>query len=110
MPRPEDYKIYLDLWQHNSNLARYYGVDLWSDEHFEHIERAVAMLARLGQKSVTVLLGDCPWQGWGCHLMQSTPAELYEYSLARIEKDENGRYVYDFPVWNAISNFAESTG
>ncbi len=96
MPRPEDYKIYLDLWQHNSNLARYYGVDLWSDEHFEHIERAVATLARLGQKSVTVLLGDCPWQGWGCHLMQSTPAELYEYSLARIEKDENGRYVYDF--------------
>lgn len=110
MPSPRDYRIYLDLWQHNSNLARYYGVDLWSDEHFAHIECAVATLAELGQKSVTVLLGDCPWQGWGCHLLQSTPATLYEYSLVRTEKTENGEYVYDFSALGRYVELCEKYG
>lgn len=110
MPSPADYGMYLDLWQHNSNLARYYGVELWSDEHFFHIEKAIATLAELGQKSVTVLLGDCPWRGWGCYLMQNTPAELYEYSSVRIEKDENGAYVYDFTALERYIRLCERYG
>ena len=110
LPSPSEYKIYLDLWQHNSNLARYYGVDLWSDEHFVHIEKAIATLAELGQKSVTVLLGDCPWRGWGCYLMQSTPAELYEYSAAAIERDENGVYTYDFSALERYIRLCERYG
>lgn len=96
MPSPADYRIYLDLWQHNSNLARYYGVELWSDEHFEIIEKAVRTLAKLGQKSAMILLGDCPWRGWGCYLMPSTPAELYEYSMARVVRKADGSFIYDF--------------
>lgn len=109
-PDPKEYKIYLDLWQHNSNLARYYGVDLWSDEHFSHIENVVASLAELGQKSVTVLLGDCPWRGWGCYLLQSTPAELYEYSLVRVKKNENGKFDYDFSALERYIRLCEKYG
>ena len=57
LPTPENYRIYLDLWQHNSNLARYYGVELWSDGHFEILEKAIRTLAELGQKSALILLG-----------------------------------------------------
>ena len=96
LPTPENYRIYLDLWQHNSNLARYYGVELWSDEHFEILEKAIQTLAELGQKSAMILLGDCPWRGWGCYLMPSTPAELYEYSMARVVKKADGSFLYDF--------------
>ncbi|MFR1982547.1 MAG: glycoside hydrolase domain-containing protein [Christensenellaceae bacterium] len=110
LPSPRDYTIYLDLWQHNSNLARYYGTELWSDEHFAVMEKAVKTLAELGQKSVTVLLGDCPWRGWGCYLMQSTPAELYEYSMARVVKKTNGNFSYDFSAVERYVNLCEKYG
>ncbi len=98
MPSPKDFRCHLDLWQHNSNIARTYGVELWSDEHFAQIETVLSSLAELGQKSATVLAGDCPWRGWGCYLLKEYPATLFEYSMVRIRRDAEGKYFYDFSV------------
>lgn len=96
LPDSKDYRIYVDLWQHNSNLARYYGVPLWSDAHFSIMRGVVKTLAELGQKSVMVLAGDCPWRGWGCYLMRGTPTNLFEYSIISITRDQFGAFHYDF--------------
>lgn len=96
MPSPQEYRCHLDLWQHNSNIARAYGVEPWSEEHFVRLEKVIATLADLGQKSITVLAADCPWRGWGCYLLKDHPATLFEYSPVQIKKSAEGVYTYDF--------------
>ncbi len=96
MPSPQEYKCHLDLWQHDSNVARTYQLEPWSDMHFAQLEKVVAALADLGQKSVTVLAADCPWRGWGCYLLKDHPATLFEYSPVTITKTVAGAYLYDF--------------
>lgn len=95
LPNAQDYRCHLDLWQHSSNVARTFGTELWSDAHFAQLEKVLATLADLGQKSVTVVAGDCPWRGWGCYLLKDHPATLFEYSMVQIQKDEHG-FTYHF--------------
>lgn len=98
LPSPQQWRCHLDLWQHNSNIARTFGVEPWSDEHFVEMEKVIATLSDLGQKSVTVVAGDCPWRGWGCYLLKDHPATLFEYSMIAVTKEKDGRFSYDFSV------------
>ena len=98
MPDPSDYRFYLDLWQHNSNIARQYEVELWSTEHFAIIEKCIATLAELGQKSVMVVASEIPWKGWGCFKNLQTPANLYEYAMISITRNKDGKFIYDYSV------------
>ncbi len=66
LPEAKNWSFYLDLWQHNGNIARKHDVPLWSDAHFAVIEKYVKTLADLGQKSITVCASDIPWVGQGC--------------------------------------------
>ena len=49
LPAPLDWKFYLDLWQHSSNIARKHDVALWSEEHFSVLKQYAASLAALGE-------------------------------------------------------------
>ncbi len=96
LPSPQQWRCHLDLWQHNSNIARTFGVEPWSDEHFVEMEKVIATLSDLGQRSVTVVAGDCPWRGWGCYLLKDHPATLFEYSMILIRREKDGSFSYDF--------------
>lgn len=96
LPSPQQWRCHLDLWQHNSNIARTFGTELWSDEHFAKMEQVIATLADLGQRSITVVVGDCPWRGWGCYLLKDHPATLFEYSMIAVTQEKDGRFSYDF--------------
>lgn len=109
MPNAQDRHCYLDLWQHNSNIARTYGTELWSDAHFSQIEKVLGTLADLGQRSITVVAGDCPWSGWGCYLLKDHPATLFEYSMVHIKKDEHG-FTYRFDALRRYIDLCFSYG
>lgn len=96
LPSSNEFSFYADFWQHNSNIARTYGVQLWSDKHFELIGKVLKKLKNLGQKSITVVASDCPWRGWGCYLMRDTPANLFEYNIVKVIKDNKSQFLYDF--------------
>lgn len=104
LPSPQQWRCHLDLWQHNSNIARTFGTELWSDEHFAKMEQVIATLADLGQRSITVVVGDCPWRGWGCYLLKDHPATLFEYSMIAVTKEKDGRFSYDF---SALKRYIE---
>ena len=104
LPSPQQWRCHLDLWQHNSNIARTFGTELWSDEHFAKMEQVIATLADLGQRSITVVAGDCPWRGWGCYLLKDHPATLFEYSMIAVTKEKDGRFSYDF---SALKRYIE---
>ena len=94
---PHEFRFYLDLWQHLSNIARKHETPLWSDDHFAVIEQYVKSLARLGQKAVTVVVSEIPWNGQNCHA-QKDKGNLYEYSMIPVTKQTDGRFTCDFSI------------
>lgn len=98
LPVSQNFHKKLDIWQHNTCIARYYGVDEYSDEHFEIIERFIKALAYLGQKSVSIIASHTPWDGQkrgGAD--KGFPADLYETQMSYIFKDKKG-LKFDFSV------------
>ncbi len=98
MPERNKMSFYLDLWQHNSNIARKHDVPLWSNEHFRVIENYVRTLSELGQKSITVIASEIPWCGQGCCAEYKHGGNLYEYSMIGITKELDGSFTYDYSV------------
>lgn len=95
LPEPRNFRFYLDLWQHPSNIARKHEVHLWSDEHFRVLENYIKSLSELGQKAITIIASEIPWSGQRCYRVKNYPSDLFEYSMIQVEKDESG-YSYDF--------------
>lgn len=96
MPAPKDYRFYLDLWQHSSNIARKHEVGLWSNEHFDILERYIKSLSELGQKAISVIASDIPWSGQGCFRVKNYPSDLFEYNIIKVEKSVSGELAFDF--------------
>lgn len=90
-----DGSFYLDLWQHPSSWARVYGVEYFSDKHFEIIERYIKELAKLGQKVIDLVVSDFPWAGQMCFCVEKNHSRLYEYNIVNIKR-KNGKIVCDF--------------
>ncbi len=109
MPKPKDWRFYLDLWQHNSNIARQHEVALWSDAHFEILEKYLRTLADLGQKAATVVVSEVPWSGQGCHNMESPAANLFEYSIIPVTRDAGG-YRYDYTFMQRYIDLCRKVG
>lgn len=63
LPEPSDWKFHLDLWQNPYSVARYHGVELWSEDHFKYMEPVMKILADAGQKVITTTILDRPWNG-----------------------------------------------
>ena len=95
LPDMKDSPFFLDLWQHNCNVARKYDTEPFGDAHFDIMDKYLASMAALGQKTVTLILSDTPWSGQWCHLETRNDANLYEYSIVKIFKNADGSFEYD---------------
>ncbi len=95
MPDPSQYAFHLDLWQHNSNIARQAETPLWSDAHFAMIEPVVETLSKMGQKAVTIIASEIPWSGQRGFNERRSSADFYEYSILSVRK-KGGRFEIDF--------------
>lgn len=92
--------FYLDLWQHNSNIARKYDVALWSDGHFAIMENYIKSLAELGQKAISVVVSEVPWSGQHSAYISTNPSNMFEYNIVQVTLKENGEWEYDFSALN----------
>lgn len=112
LPPPSQYKFHLDLWQHNSSLARAHGgVPLWSDAHFQLIDRYFRLLAELGQKCVTIVATEMPWAGQHCYTEMDYPSALYEHAVLDVFEDGTDRRIHiDFQYFDRLIALAETYG
>ncbi|MDR2904224.1 MAG: DUF6067 family protein, partial [Clostridiales bacterium] len=60
-PEPSDNEFYLDLWQYPYTSARYYGVEPWSDAHFEYLKEQAAAYRDAGGTTITATIAHNPW-------------------------------------------------
>ena len=95
LPDPADWPFHLDLWQHATSVALHHHAPLWSDAHFEVLDRYYASLARLGQKAVTVIAAEMPWSGQRCFLDAHYPSYVYEHAIVDARRDRQGQLYLD---------------
>lgn len=109
LPEPKDYTFYLDLWQHNSNIARKYQVPLWSDEHFNILDCYLDSMGQLGQKSLTLIVSEIPWSGQFSH-RDYNPSNLFEYSIVKLVRRRDGQFHCDFSAFDRYVRLGEKHG
>ena len=83
---------------------------MWSEAHFELIDRYYASLARLGQKSVTVIAGEIPWSGQRCFRDQNYPSYLFEHAIIPVYRESDGALGCDFTYLNRLLALANRHG
>ena len=91
LPSPDQWEYHLDLWQHPSAVARAYGVELWSDAHFDALKPLMKRLADAGQKVVTATLNKDPWNHQ-CY-------DAYE-TMIRWTRHKDGSWSYDYEIFD----------
>ena len=101
LPQAKDWKFHLDLWQNPYSVARYYGVELWSKAHFDKMRPTMKLLADAGQKVITATVMDKPWNGQTEDAFQS----MIKKTLLT-----NGKWAYDYSVFDKWVNFMFSVG
>lgn len=96
LPAPKDWKMNLDLWQNPYAVARYYGVEPWSEEHFEAMRPLMKMLADAGQRAITATIMYKPWAG--------QTYDAYD-SMVKRTKLKNGKWRYDYTIFDKWVEF-----
>ena len=96
LPTPEQWKLYLDLWQHPQAVARWHDVEPWSPEHFALLRPLMKRLAAAGQKCITTTLLDEAWNG-----------QTYDTfpSMVRWIRGVDGQMRYDYTALDAWVSF-----
>ena len=96
LPSPRDWHLNLDLWQNPYAVARYYGVKLWSREHFDAMLPIMRMLADAGQRAITASIMYKPWNG--------QTEDAYDSMVTRI-RHLDGSWSYDYAVFDRWVEF-----
>ncbi|CAH0476932.1 unnamed protein product [Peronospora belbahrii] len=87
LPTPRNWHFRLDLWQHWTALARGHHVSLWSNRHFELIDRYMALLSEMGQKCLSVVATEMPWAGQQCYMEAQNASALFEHAILEVYED-----------------------
>lgn len=87
LPAASEWSFHLDLWQNPYSVARVYGVEPWSDKHFEVMKPIMTRLADAGQKSITATIIHDPWN--------SQTYDVYG-SMIQWTKKKDGSWEYDY--------------
>ena len=101
LPPAHDWAFHLDLWQNPYSVARYAGVPLWSEAHFEAMRPVMRMLAEAGQKSVTATIMNRPWNG--------QTEDAFGSMVAKIRRID-GSWLYDYTIFDRWVEFMFSLG
>lgn len=110
IPRRGKGKFYLDLWQHNSNIARKHEIALYSDKHFDILDGYVRSLAELGQSAITVIASEIPWSSQRSFRVPEDKADMYEYSMIKVAKRADGKFVCDYSIMQRYINLCFKHG
>lgn len=101
LPPAHDWTFHLDLWQNPYSVARYAGVPLWSEAHFEAMRPVMRMLAEAGQKSVTATIMNRPWNG--------QTEDAFGSMVTKIRRID-GSWLYDYTIFDRWVEFMFSLG
>ncbi|MDF2441656.1 MAG: hypothetical protein JWN98_2640 [Abditibacteriota bacterium] len=101
LPPPAQWKFHLDLWQHPWAIARYHGVQPWSEAHWSLMRPILTELANAGQKIVTTTVTHLPWNHQNF--------DAY-HSMVTRTRQPDGSWKFDYSIFDRYIEFAQSCG
>ena len=101
LPPAKEWKYFLDLWQHPWAVARYFGVEPFSPEHYAKMEPVWRALADCGCKALTVTLLDLPWNNQ-CY-------DAYHSMVGRV-RTADGKWKFDYSLFDEYVAFGRKCG
>jgi len=101
LPEPFEWTFHLDLWQNPYAVARYFGVPLWSEEHFEHMRPIIKRYVEAGGKVITASVIQHPWN--------SQTFDPFESMVAKM-KHPDGSWTFDYSIFDRWIEFMMSCG
>ena len=101
LPVPSEWAFHLDLWQNPYAVARYYGVEPFSEEHFDLMRPLMKLYADAGGKVITTSIMHKPWNGQTYDAFESMVTWL---------KKADGTWYFDYTVFDKWVEFMMSIG
>ncbi len=103
LPPAAEWPFHLDLWQNPYAVARYHGVELWSEAHLDLLRPLLKKLADAGQKCITAIMIDTPW---------GTDKPCYDdhREMIRWIKKKDGTWEYDYSIFDKYVSLAMECG
>ena len=98
---PDD-EIYFTQWFHCDCLANYYGVEVWSERHWEIVENFVCVAAKNGINLLLTPVFTPP-------LDTAVGGERRTTQLVGVSK-ENGKYAFDFTLVDRWMDMCDRCG
>lgn len=90
---PENYREHFDVefWQNPYAFAEYYGVEVFSDAHFEQMIPHLELYKMMGGNAVTATIVEEAWDG-----QTYSKNEIKFPSMVKWQMKEDGRFTYDY--------------
>ena len=93
LPHPSDWETFVGLIQPPASVALKYNVPLWSDEHFQLVEKSFALIAKIG--------GDTVYLPLICRTNFGNSE-----SMVRWVKQSDGSFAFDYTIFDRYLNLA----
>ena len=101
----EDYEFRITQWQYPYSSAEYYGVEAFSDEHFEILASSMGIYKEVGGTTLTTTFTEEAWSG------QTYSANDVHYpSMVKWTKNADGSFTYDYSDFDAWVSFCKEMG
>lgn len=100
LPDVHNWDFFLNVWANPATVARWHGVEVWSDEHFALMKPYIEDLASHGQKTAVVPI--C-YQAWGTQTRDPFPNAV-------VWKRRGAEYEFDFSIFGRYVEMHEACG
>lgn len=106
MPEPENYLFDTEFWSHPYNVAYYYDVESFSDEHLKILKQHMMIYKNLGGHAVTASIVE---EAWGGQTYGGNNSVHYPSMIKWIKK-ANGEWKFDYTHFDKWIQLNKSIG
>lgn len=107
LPPPPEWSFYLNFWQYPSGVARAHRVEIWSEAHWELLEKYAANFAAHGMNSIMTSVVYDPWKS-SCGYPFDTMVE-WRYP-GEFEDGAADKFSWDFTVFDRYVELMMAAG
>ncbi|WP_294167267.1 glycoside hydrolase domain-containing protein [uncultured Clostridium sp.] len=95
----------IELWQYPYSSAEYYGVEAFSERHFELLKSNMEIYKSIGGHAITTTISEDAWSG------QTYSKNTIHYpSMIKWTKNSNGSFTYDYTNFDKWVEFNKKMG
>ncbi|MDE6723239.1 MAG: DUF4091 domain-containing protein [Eubacterium sp.] len=106
MPEPENYLFDVEYWSHPYNVAYYYNVEPFSDEHLKILKQHMMLYKSLGGHAITASIVE---EAWGGQTYGGGNAIHYPSMIKWIKKADH-EWVFDYTHFDKWVELNKSIG